>query len=160
MNKLMSERKKNLKTMNQCNSISMSNVFDENISKYFELIGFENYLNVDLYEYYFYFKYFFIYMIRRQIGVPYEFVISTIMPAFAHYMPKSIVQVSAKYKEPFVIFSSLIANPSTGKSTVLNYVKDSVGVVEDFLDLTLTSKLPKRSNTYKPIAASDMSSIG
>ncbi len=56
----MSERRKNLKTIKQCNSISMSNVFDENISKYFELMGFVDFSNVDSYEYYFYFKYFFL----------------------------------------------------------------------------------------------------
>ncbi len=67
------------------------------------------------------------------MGVSIEFLLVPLLTAISHTLGKSSISMFSNKPEGFVIFSSLVGNPSTGKTSAMSVVKNSLINCERFL---------------------------
>lgn len=75
----------------------------------------------------------FLFINRLRIGVPLEFLLAPVLSAASHFMGSSKISALDTFIEKFVVFSALLANPSTGKSPALKIISNSCYEIESTL---------------------------
>jgi hypothetical protein len=62
-------------------------------------------------------------------------MIPGLVTSVCHLMAESSITISNDYRLSCIMYCALVANPSTGKSTGLNLVKEAVNGIENFVGI-------------------------
>ena len=68
-------------------------------------------------------------------GFNHEFILMPLITGVSHLMEQSSIKALENYKQGFVVYTALAANPATGKSTAMDIIRDSIIEIEEFLKI-------------------------
>lgn len=74
----------------------------------------------------------------KTVGSSFEFLLPVVLTATSFLLGETLIKVDDNQFESCVMFTALIANPSTGKSTGMNLVKDALLDIEKYEKVSLT----------------------
>ena len=72
------------------------------------------------------------FVLIKRVGISLEFMLPCLLSTTSFLMSDSRIQASIDHYETSVMYTALIANPSTGKSTSIKLIRRSLREIEMF----------------------------